>query len=218
MDEDTKARCWVWLYEREAAKLTFGRPRGELPVAVHPIVIGRFHLDKTQMVLAVRSTERAVQAARFFKPVFGPEVVPIRVRLVNRWFDVAEAEQGLDRLDALLDANATYIDPEDAEERFVRAMEGTRTMADKERALAALAEEQRQRDVPLVEDFPLHAEEETPDFRDLKLALELRMVRAFEHWRGNTRISLREIIERAIQGNVVPSMGAAGLPLGGARR
>jgi hypothetical protein len=186
MDEDREAKCWVWLYEREAAVLTFGQPREKLPAAVHPIVIGRFALDGDRMVLAVRSTERAVQAARFFKPLLGPAVVLIRARIFNRWLDVKEAAGGLDRLDALLDADVTVIDPKDAEERFEKAMAGTKTPRQKQKALAAYREQQRRRDVPLVEDFPLHAEEETPEFRDLKFALELRMVHAYEHWRGNT--------------------------------
>ncbi len=70
MDDDREAKCWVWLYEREAAKLTFGHPRESLDPRMHPIVIGRFTLDKDRMMLAVRSNERATQAARFFGPLF----------------------------------------------------------------------------------------------------------------------------------------------------
>ena len=42
------------------------------------------------------------------------------------------------------------------------------------------------KDVPMVEDFPLAPEEETPEFRDLAMTLQLRCVRAIEHWKGNT--------------------------------
>jgi hypothetical protein len=48
-------------------------------------------------------------------------------------------------------------------------------------------------DVPLVEDFPLVPEEETPKFDHLAMTLQLRMVRAMEHWRGQPR-TLTEII------------------------
>jgi hypothetical protein len=200
MSEDKDAGCWVWLYEREAAKLQFGHPREKLAPEVHPIVIGRFHLDKTGMFLAVRSQQRAVQAAKFFKPFFGPEVVLARGRVVNRWFQLREAADGLDRLDALLDVDVTVINPSDAEARLERAMAGTTTPEEKQRALAAHLEEQMQRDVPLVEDFPLHANEETPDFRDLKFLLEIRMARAYEHWRGNTHVTLRDLIYRLVEG------------------
>jgi hypothetical protein len=66
--------------------------------------------------------------------------------------------------------------------------------AEKLEARAAHREEQRRRDVPLVEDFPLHAEEETPEFRDLKFTLELRVVRALEHWKGKTQVTLADLI------------------------
>jgi hypothetical protein len=91
MDEDTGVGCWVWLYEREAAKLRFGQPREKLDPKVHPIVIGRFFLEKEGMYLAVRSVDRAVQAALFFKPLFGPEVVLARARVINRLFEAREA-------------------------------------------------------------------------------------------------------------------------------
>jgi hypothetical protein len=61
-------------------------------------------------------------------------------------------------------------------------------------------------DVPLVEDFPLAPEEETPEFRDLTITLQLRGIRALEHWNGNTHLTLAAIIMRAMkQGTQVHS-------------
>ena len=112
IDEDSRGRCWVWLYRDEAESLAFPRPRSELPADVHPIVIGRFRFpDKTRMTLEVRSADRAVEAAKFFAPLLGPSVVLGRLRVVNRWFAAEEATAGLDRLDKLLDANVVRIDP-----------------------------------------------------------------------------------------------------------
>jgi hypothetical protein len=205
MEDDHSVGCWGWLYEREAASLTFGAPREKLDPAVHPIVIGRFTFQNDAMVLTVRSSERAVQAARFFGPRFGPEVVLVRARVINRWFDAREAAGGLDRLDAMLDRDVTVVDPMDAEKRFEKAMAGTKTQAQKAKALAAHREDQRRRDVPLVEDFPLHAEEETPEYRDLKATLDLRMTRAYEHWKGNTQLTLADIIYRLVEGKYAAS-------------
>ena len=204
MNDDRKAKCWVWLYEREASALTFGQPREKLDPRVHPIVIGRFTFEKDFLVLAVRSVQRAVEAAKFFGPRFGPAVVLSRGRLLNRWLDVREAAVGLDGLDDLLDTDVTVIDPQDAEDRFEKAMAGTKTRQEKARALAAHREEQRRRDVPMVEDFPLHAEEETPEFRDLKFMLELRASRAYEHWKGNA-VTLPDLIYQLVEGRYVPS-------------
>jgi hypothetical protein len=54
-------------------------------------------------------------------------------------------------------------------------------------------------DVPLVEDFPLHPEEETPEFLHLATALQLRMIRAVERWNGNTRLTLARLIVRTLE-------------------
>ena len=61
----------------------------------------------------------------------------------------------------------------------------------------------------MVEDFPLAPEEETPDFQHLANTLQLRFVRAFEHWRGNTHLTLTAIIVRTF-GEGMPGCNAQG--------
>ena len=75
------------------------------------------------------------------------------------------------------------------------------TMEDAERAAAASLQRKlaSKEDVPMVEDFPLAPEEETPEFRDLATALGFRFVRAGEHWNGNTDLTLAAIIVRAVE-------------------
>jgi hypothetical protein len=182
IDEDKREKSWVWLYRDEAESLTFGRPHAELPAHVHPLLIGRFQFpEKTRMVLELRSAERATLAAKFFAPILGSGVVLTRLRVINRWFDVEEVTAGLDRLDQLLDTNVVRISSEDGESELERELES------------------RRKDVPLVEDFPLHVEEETPDFQDLRMLLQLRTVRAHEHWKGNTEVTLMEVVKRVVQ-------------------
>jgi hypothetical protein len=57
--------------------------------------------------------------------------------------------------------------------------------------------------VPLIEDFPLATEEEAPDFRHLAFTLQLRLIRAMEHWRGNTDLTLTALIMRTVQEGVL---------------
>ena len=42
-------------------------------------------------------------------------------------------------------------------------------------------------------------EEETPEFQHLATALQFRLVRAFENWRGNTHLTLTAIIVRTVE-------------------
>jgi len=200
MDEDEKARCWVWLYEAEAASLTFGKPRGLLPAEMHPIVIGRFRMpESNRLVMELRSFDRAIQAAKFFAARLGPKCVLRRARVINRWFEASEAVAPLDGLDRVLDSDVVRIDPADAEKAIAKVLAGARTQEEKVAALARYDEERRRQDVPLVEDFPLAPEEQTPDFRDLALTLSFREIRAAEHWKGNTSVTLADVIHRMVK-------------------
>ncbi len=123
----------------------------------------------------------------------------MRCRVVNRCFAADEGES--DELLKTLDQNVTVIDPRVAEAAFKRKFEGVRTRQDAERVAAESMEQKikSKEDVPMVEDFPLAPEEEPPDFRHLATGLQLRLVRAVEHWRGNTDLTLAAIIIRAVE-------------------
>lgn len=200
MEQEPSGRAWSWLYHGEAKALTFGVPYAQVPAEVQPIVLGRFKFpDKRRMVLEVRSFPRAYEAAKFFGPILGAAVIAERTRVINRWFQGVEVENGLARLDRLLDANVTVIDPLKSEAEFEQAMASAKTPREKRLAWDAYHEDKRKQDVPLVEDFPLAPEEETPDFFNLTMTLQWRAVRAWEHWRGNTHLTLADIIHRTVE-------------------
>ena len=126
----------------------------------------------------------------------------MRCRLVNRCFAADEGK--LDELMETLDRDVTVIDPREAEAAVRREFAGIRTPREPERAVAEYVEQvlKSKEDVPLVEDFPLIPEEETPEFRELAVTLQLRGVRALEHWQGNTHLTLAAIIVRTIKENL----------------
>ncbi len=199
--EDPIDRCWQWLYHGETKSLRFATAGYEdVPRERQPIILGRIRFPKSGgMTLQTNSIERAVQAARFFAPHLGSRVVATRCRVVNRCF--AADEGAPDELMKNLDRSVTVIDPRDAEAEMEEDFKGVHSMADAERAAAKRMEKKLKegKDVPLVEDFPLAPEEETPDFQHLAMTLNLRFVRAFEHWRGNTHLTLTAIIMRTVQ-------------------
>jgi hypothetical protein len=193
-------RCWQWLYHAEAASLQIAAGFDVVPVERRPIVLGRIRFPKTGgMTIQTNSIDRAVAAARFFAPHIGPEVVAMRCRVVNRCFSAGEGDP--DDLMKTLDQDVTVIDPRVAEARFEREFKGVRTWEDAERAASESLQKQlaEKKDVPLVEDYPLAPEEETPEFRDLATGLGFRFVRALEHWNGNTDLTLTAIIMRTVE-------------------
>jgi hypothetical protein len=195
--EDAK-HSWLWLYEVEAASLVFGPVlHAELPRHGPSVIIGKLRVpEKKRMIIELRSFERAINAASFFAPVLGSRVVLRRCRVVNRWFHAQEMQSGLEELDRQLDRDVTVIDPMQIERRLDELLAGARTQRERDEALARFDEERRTQDIPLVEDFPLAPEEERPDFFHLRMTLQLRLMRAFEHWNGNTHLTLTDIIER----------------------
>ena len=199
--EDPVERCWQWLYHGETKSLRFATAGyDDVPKERQPIILGSIRFPKSGgMTLQTNSIERAVQAAKFFAPRLGPRVVATRCRVVNRCF--AADEGAPDELMKNLDRSVTVIDPRDAEAEIEEDFKGIHSMADAERAAAKRTEKNLKegKDVPLVEDFPLAPEEETPDFQHLAMTLNLRFVRAFEHWRGNTHLTLTAIIMRTVQ-------------------
>jgi hypothetical protein len=199
--EDPVERCWQWLYHGETKSLRFASAGYEdVPRERRPIILGRIRFPKSGgMMVQTNSIERALQAAKFFALHMDSRVVATRCRVVNRCFAADEGPP--DELMKHLDRNVAVIDPRDAEAEMEEDFEGVRSIEDAERAAAERMEKQLKEgsDVPLVEDFPLAPEEETPDFQHLTMTLNLRFVRAFEHWRGNTHLTLTAIIMRTVQ-------------------
>jgi hypothetical protein len=192
--------CWQWLFHAEAASLKFGAGYDAVPKERRPIVLGRLRFPKNGgMTIQTNSIQRAIGAAQFFAPRLGPEVVPMRVRVVNRCFAADEGQP--DELMKILDQDVTVVDPREAEALLERAFKGVRTREDAERAAAAFVERRlaSKQDIPMVEDFPLDPAAETHEFKDLTNTLMLRLVRAAEHWRGNTHLTLDAIIVRALK-------------------
>ncbi len=201
MVEAPPERCWQWLFHAEAASLRFAAGGyADVPKEKRPIVLGRIRFPKRgRMTLQTNSIERAIAGARFFTPRLGPDVVVMRCRVVNRCFAADEGQP--DKLMATLDQDVTVIDPREAEAALRRDLEGVRSMEDAERAAAESLERRlkSKEDVPMVEDFPLAPEEETPEFQHLATTLQFRFVRAVEHWRGNTHLTLAAIIVRTVE-------------------
>lgn len=202
--EEPDQRCWQWLYRAEAAGVRIAAGYDAIPAERRPIVLGRIRFPKSGgMTMQTNSIDRAVAAARFFGPHLGPRVVALRCRVVNRCFAAAEGPP--DKLMATLDQDVIVIDPREAEAAIRRELQELCSRDGAERATEKFLERRMRSsvDVPLVEDFPLHPEEETPDFRELETTLRFRLVRAVEHWRGNTHLTLAAIIRRTAEGNQV---------------
>lgn len=202
---DTADGAWRWLNHEEAADVQTGSRPQPTSHTIQLLAQIRFPTSGT-MTVETPSCNHAVAAARFFAPRFGEAAVLTRVRLVNRCFDAREGTP--DALAQMLDRDVTIVDP-----AALRTLEDSMGGLTEEGAdgLADVAARivrhltPGEEDVPLVEDLPLYAAEETPEFRQLEFLLRSRMIRAVQHWQGNTDVTLNSLIS-AMFGDVAASL------------
>lgn len=198
MEEDRAARSFVIWLDAEARELDLGTPEAHIEAFNQRVVLGVIRFPKSRaMTMQVRSSQRAIELAKLMRGVLGPRVDAVRMRVVNRWFAAEELTGELDELDRVLDQNVTVIRPEELERAMEAALASATTPADKRRALEEFHASRANEDVPLVEDFPLHPEEETEDMSDVKNVLNFRFLRAGRRWKGE-EVTLRQVIEEAV--------------------
>ena len=201
LDAETKLLT-LW-NTAEAQKLRLGTSHGltgapRSPLDGRLVILGTFRFpDVKSMVLEVRSIARATEIARMLRPLLGASGKLTRVRVVNRWFAASELADGLSELDKWLDRNVAVIRWEDAADELDAIVKRGKTPEERQALWVRWHEARRKVDVPLVEDFPCHPEEESEQMGDLANTLNFRFVRASRHWAGE-RVTLTEVIEEIV--------------------
>lgn len=210
---DAETNLLTFWNTAEAKELKLGTWHGAPAAPVSPlggrlVILGTFRFpDATSMVLEVRSILRATEIARMLRRALGARAKLTRVRVVNRWFAASEGAAGVHELDKALDRNVTVIRWEDTANELEAFVKPGRTPEERQALWASWHEARRKLDVPLVEDFPCHPEEENEEMRDLATTLGFRLARAGRHWAGE-KVTLQQVIEEAVAKAhaVVPGM------------
>lgn len=196
-----RGRATIWL-DAEARELELTPPPPQWESFGQRIHLGAIRFPQGRaMSLQVRSIQRAIELARMLRPRLGSEVELVRARIVNRWFEGEELTGEIGDLDHVLDRDVTVIDWEKNADELERA---TASATSPESYLRLAAEHQATRerqDVPMVEDFPLHPEDENDEMGDLANVLNFRFVRAGRRWHGED-VTLRQVIEEAVHAHL----------------
>jgi hypothetical protein len=92
MEFDSTQNRWVWLFEHEAKKLHLGMTYNKISKVARPVVIGAFTFQgKDQMVLDVRSLERATKAIEFFDKRINRRAAKVTyLRVLNKLFEATQ--------------------------------------------------------------------------------------------------------------------------------
>jgi hypothetical protein len=201
MDRDPKRRRLVWLYIKEAAGLSFPHA----PVS-GPVVIGEFFRNGPgEIVLNVRSIERALAAVEFFDRYLPRTVAALtHVTVINRLFRFAETKE-VTSLHALFENSPlTELHPEDLEAKLAGVKEQTQNAAARSAAMLRIFQELTQQPEPEMEKFPSHYYEDGIESLRLKLLTAQRV--AQQHWQGNTGYTSFNAIADAIGNDFDPTL------------
>jgi hypothetical protein len=185
---DADQERWNWLYEDEAKKLRFMRSHNALSKADRLLILGYFTFrGEDQMLLDVRSIERAIAGLEFFeKRINRWAAKPTHLRLVNRFFRADEMPyKGIHpTLDPFFDRDNVRCLAREMMAEFDRISAEYEEDSDaKQQAWAEYMKKNVMQRHPEIEEMEINLHEE--DLAGLSMALHLRQREAFEHWRGN---------------------------------
>lgn len=181
MDRDPKRGRLVWLYTNEAAQISFS----QAPVS-DSVVIGEFYSQgPREIVLNVRSIERALAAVEFFDRHLPRTVAALtHLTVFNRLFRISETKE-VTSLHALFENSPlTELHPEELEAKLAAIQGQTQDAAARSAAMLRILQELIQQPEPVMEKFPSHYYEDGIATLRLKLYTAQRV--ALQHWQGNT--------------------------------
>jgi hypothetical protein len=187
IDFDAARDRYVWLYQKEAKKLTFKKPYSSIPSKYRPIVIGSFFTKKhNEMYLETRSIERAIKGIVFFNRHIKTCMAKIEdIGIVNKLFSLEE--NTMDFADFF--DREVIIDPEEKLNKL-------EVNVNRGKTLDSILNEIEKEFLPEAERFPSHFYEDGIDW--LKIALQSRQYVAMQHWRGNKSYTLKDYISEVV--------------------
>src|SRR5712691_8494086 len=199
LEYDASHTRWVWLYTEEARTLSFKDPR-----AADNVVLGEWVFKgKTEVVLNLRSFERATNALVFFDHHIPRTVAHVTAMTVsNRLLSMAEAAT-LTSLDQYFDrADVVVKDPVS----LLRTLEDLASrLPDAHERLAVVAqymEDKAKQPVPAMERFPLDYDDE--GIRAVEALLAPHKVIAMHYWQGNTSYTYQDLVRDILRQGGIP--------------
>ncbi len=213
MEYEAISDRWNWLYEAEAKKLRFNNSYSSLKPSDKPLILGYFTFrGADQMLLDLRSGERAMHALDFFdKRINRYAANPTHMRLVNRIFEVDEMpnREIHPSLDPFFDRDDVRCLAKEMEVAFEKiAAEYADDPEGREKAISEYMSQNMNDPHPEIEELLIHPDK--IDRLGLPMALQMRQVEAFEHWRGNFTFRASQLVQQWAE-SLIDELGEEGL-------
>ncbi len=203
---DLSSDFWEWGYEFESQKLRFENSYHNIPKERRPILIGRFHFkDDETLILDVRSLDRITKALEFFdKRINRRAAIATHIVIMNKLFAVEELpnRELYPNHDFLFEHEDTKLLRQQKAKEMEQVMAMLDKVEDEEEKMSILSEHLDKiahKELPEIEELPVHHNEGKEGFLQLRLTLALRQRVAEEHWEGNKKYNLFDAIESFVE-------------------
>lgn len=188
---------WQWLYDQETKKLRFDVSYNKLPKDYRPLVLADIFFRDDEMLMDLRSFQRASYAADFFYKRINPHAACLtHARLVNRFFDgtVENPEKIAPPFDQFFEREDVYIpDMEAMDRKLAEITEQYEDLDERSAAFTEYLDAQSKQKLPEIEQLPIHVYEDKTTV-GFNLALMLRHLQASQHWIGDTSFTQSDAI------------------------
>jgi hypothetical protein len=199
---DRKYDLWEWGYEFESQKLRFEKSYHNIPKERRPILIGRFHFkNENTLILDVRSLDRITKALAFFdKRINRRAAIATHVAFVNKLFAAEDLpnQELYPNHDTFFEREEIKLYAQQEAEELSQVQAKLADIEDEEEKMSLLNEYMEQfvrKELPEVEELPVHYDDEQEEFLHLAMTLAFRCRVAEEHWEGNKKYRLIDAIE-----------------------
>jgi hypothetical protein len=196
MEFDAPRNRWVWLYDEEVKFIDFKNKFSSLPAKIKPVIIGSFVWKSDEdLILDVRSFERALEAIQFFDKKLSRSVArATHCAVVNKIFEAQESAES--NFDIYFENNDKMIEinPEAIIDRMKKTPLSMNNIPNFE-AITSFLENEMDRFFEL-EKFPIHFYEDGVE--SLKTSFILRQTIAMKRWNGEPNYSFKDIFKKMI--------------------
>ncbi|MDA1018016.1 MAG: SEC-C metal-binding domain-containing protein [Planctomycetota bacterium] len=194
MDWDESGKRWTWLFDAETKSLEFEISYNELVRERGPVVIGEFYFSKGHGLFDLRSTERAIHAVDFMQWHIPERVAkPTELDIAN-FLTPATGNVSLKPRDVFDRQPAERVRNPLAE--LSQGELQSMSIAERHVLVSEAVEWYQGRQLPRIENIALRVEE--PVKPQLLAVFPLRQHLAIEHWRGNTSLTMDDLVHKML--------------------
>jgi hypothetical protein len=199
IDLDSEQNRWVWLYKEEAKNIKFAKSYKDIPKEYRPIVLGSFTWKgDTELRLDVRSFARAIEAIQFFDQKINRRLAKVStIKIVNKLFPTTVTIDEVSAHHTVFFEKHEAVNPKDRIKELYEIASQYEDLEERREVAFSYLEKQIAEALPEVEELETNFYED--GIGSLSMSLQMRLIEAMEHWKGNKNFSQLDIMKMIME-------------------